>query len=490
MATASRRVLDAPDPDPFRLRTAAPRAAPEPAPKPRRRPATFPAIAPTPPSLAAFAATRALAVGDWAILAIAATLAGRWGFAAAPAAWSLAEAGPILAVLAPLKLGLWAAAAYDSRPRPSRAEIALGGVTLGAVLAFAAAAAAAPTAKAAATLSAIAPLAAAAIALHHTLWAAWMRRCAHRAPPLAALAGATPAAIRALERMTADARLRLVAAAADRRPRTAATLAGAPVCGDLEDLRDWRDQGALDRIIVAVDALDDAGSTQRLERMAWAARRADILVDFTGAPGVAPRHALAFLPAQGPGAGALFAKRAFDIGVSAAALAALAPILVLAAAAIRMESRGPALAKIHRRAIDGRVVTLHRFRTHFAAPGAPETRPANDGARTFMGVALDALGLSSAPMLADVLRGEASLVGPAAAPLGGWRDCIAARTVAQDYARRFGVRAGLVALVPAGWSATPEALLCADMRYMAHASVWVDLYALARAALRPRRRTG
>jgi Undecaprenyl-phosphate glucose phosphotransferase len=96
-------------------------------------------------------------------------------------------------------------------------------------------------------------------------------------------------------------------------------------------------------------------------------------------------------------------------------LLALAAVpMVIIAAAIRLESEGPAIFRQHRSGRGGRVFTLHKFRSMYVCEDGPRIRQAerNDPRVTHVGRVLRKLSLDELPQLFNVLCGEMSLVGP------------------------------------------------------------------------------
>ena len=100
------------------------------------------------------------------------------------------------------------------------------------------------------------------------------------------------------------------------------------------------------------------------------------------------------------------------------ALVALAPLLALAAVAIKLDSRGPVLYRQPRCGYGGRYFTLYKFRSmhvgselELGADGG--IRKVRDDERvTRIGRWLRRFSLDEAPQLVNVLRGDMSLVGP------------------------------------------------------------------------------
>jgi len=106
------------------------------------------------------------------------------------------------------------------------------------------------------------------------------------------------------------------------------------------------------------------------------------------------------------------AKRAFDLLVSAALLLLLAPLMVLIALWVKLDSSGPALFRQQRVGQHGKLFSIHKFRTMRAQAGGLGLTVGADARITRAGQWLRRLKLDELPQLFDVLRGAMSLVGP------------------------------------------------------------------------------
>jgi len=107
-------------------------------------------------------------------------------------------------------------------------------------------------------------------------------------------------------------------------------------------------------------------------------------------------------------------KRAFDLLASASGLVMLAPLLLLIAVAVKLDSRGPVLFRQERVGRNGRIFRIRKFRT--MVRDAPRLGGAitvgRDPRITRVGHALRRYKLDELPQLIDVLLGDMSLVGP------------------------------------------------------------------------------
>lgn len=108
-------------------------------------------------------------------------------------------------------------------------------------------------------------------------------------------------------------------------------------------------------------------------------------------------------------------KRAVDIVIATLLSVLLFLPALLAALAIRLDSRGPLLTRPHRVGRSGRMVKVWEFRTANADPDAMETVGGCHGEQvTRVGAMLRKTGIARWPMLWSVLKGDFAIVGPRA----------------------------------------------------------------------------
>lgn len=128
-------------------------------------------------------------------------------------------------------------------------------------------------------------------------------------------------------------------------------------------------------------------------------------------PGVSVRPPLSRVP----GRGYAHVKRALDVALSLAALAALSPVLLACAVAVKATSPGPVLFRQERWGRAGSRFTCWKFRTMLAEtpPDLPARDFADKGAwMTPAGAFLRRWSLDELPQLANILKGDMSVVGP------------------------------------------------------------------------------
>ena len=104
-------------------------------------------------------------------------------------------------------------------------------------------------------------------------------------------------------------------------------------------------------------------------------------------------------------------KRGLDVLLAAILLLPAAPVLLLAALAVRLETPGPALFQQTRVGRYGRRFRILKLRTLHTGAGSGQVLP-RDPRITRVGYWLRRTSLDELPQLVNVLRGEMSLVGP------------------------------------------------------------------------------
>ena len=111
--------------------------------------------------------------------------------------------------------------------------------------------------------------------------------------------------------------------------------------------------------------------------------------------------------------GSILLKRIFDFILSLVLLVPLFPFMLIIAAAVRLDSPGPALFFQERVTTYGRRFMIWKFRTMTQAGGKPGTQLTvrNDKRVTRVGKFLRQFRLDELPQLVNILRGDMSFVG-------------------------------------------------------------------------------
>jgi lipopolysaccharide/colanic/teichoic acid biosynthesis glycosyltransferase len=109
-------------------------------------------------------------------------------------------------------------------------------------------------------------------------------------------------------------------------------------------------------------------------------------------------------------------KRLLDVIAAAVGLIMLAPLMVVIAIAVRVDSNGPALFRQLRVGRDGRPFEILKFRSMrvpgLRDPARPHITISGDARVTHVGAILRRTKLDELPQLINVLMGDMSLVGP------------------------------------------------------------------------------
>jgi lipopolysaccharide/colanic/teichoic acid biosynthesis glycosyltransferase len=115
-----------------------------------------------------------------------------------------------------------------------------------------------------------------------------------------------------------------------------------------------------------------------------------------------------------PSRGTRIVKRIFDLVLSLVGLALAAPLMLLTAVAVRLDSPGPVLYRQDRVGENGRLFTLSKFRSMRAdaESGTPIWAKDRDDRVTRVGRFIRLARLDELPQLWNVLRGDMSFVGP------------------------------------------------------------------------------
>ena len=143
-------------------------------------------------------------------------------------------------------------------------------------------------------------------------------------------------------------------------------------------------------------------------------------------------------------------KRAEDLFVAIAALLILWPVLLLIAAAIKLESRGPVIFRQKRFGFNGQLIEVWKFRSMCVEDtdyGATHQTERNDPRVTRFGRLIRRFSLDELPQLYNVLMGQMSIVGPRPHALQTSVAGKALDQIAEEYDLRHRVKPGIT-----GWA--------------------------------------
>jgi putative colanic acid biosynthesis UDP-glucose lipid carrier transferase len=179
-------------------------------------------------------------------------------------------------------------------------------------------------------------------------------------------------------------------------------------------------------------------------------------------------------------------KRASDIVLSSAILAAIAPLLAVLAVCVRLSSPGPVIFKQRRYGLDGEEIVVYKFRSMKVTEDGAEIRQCErgDSRLTRLGAFMRRTSFDELPQFINVLQGRMSIVGPrphAVAHNELYRKLI------KGYMQRHKVRPGVTGWAQVnglrGETATLESMRARidhDLDYLRNWSLRLDLYIIAK----------
>jgi Undecaprenyl-phosphate glucose phosphotransferase len=207
----------------------------------------------------------------------------------------------------------------------------------------------------------------------------------------------------------------------DRRSRIAPIVCGLPLLGTTADLLSFARQKRVDEVIVALPLSAD----RRLKAVFDRLRRLPVDLRLSAEPiagalpirgisevGAVPMLDVAERPLKNWNA---LAKLIEDKVLGVLLLLLFAPLMLLVALLIKLDSRGPVLFVQERFGFNNNVIRVLKFRTMYLDRGdvtGAERTIRDDPRVTRMGRLLRALSLDELPQLINVVRGDMSLVGP------------------------------------------------------------------------------
>ncbi|MEX2454991.1 MAG: undecaprenyl-phosphate glucose phosphotransferase [Rhodospirillaceae bacterium] len=217
--------------------------------------------------------------------------------------------------------------------------------------------------------------------------------------------------------------LRIVGVFESRKAQVPAEIEGYPYRGDIDDLLRYMRTHRVDEIIVAMPwrrVAEIRDVTDRLRTVAADVKLCpeEISLELPnlgyGEVAGIPMLKLSERPLSG---WSLFAKAIEDRVLASLILIAFAPVLISAALAIKLTSRGPVFFRQTRYGFNNNEFVVLKFRTmrddgSGTDPSAVEQAARNDPRVTAVGRFLRRTSLDELPQLFNVIRGEMSLVGP------------------------------------------------------------------------------
>ncbi|MFA6153088.1 undecaprenyl-phosphate glucose phosphotransferase [Mesorhizobium sp.] len=144
------------------------------------------------------------------------------------------------------------------------------------------------------------------------------------------------------------------------------------------------------------------------------------------------------------------AKRAFDIVFSLIGIVVFSPVMLAAAIAIKLDSKGPVLFHQKRHGFNNEVIEVYKFRSMYtdkADPTARQTVTKNDPRVTRVGRFIRKTSIDELPQFFNALLGSLSLVGPRPHAIAAQSHNLLYNEVVDGYFARHKVKPGVT-----GWA--------------------------------------
>jgi Undecaprenyl-phosphate glucose phosphotransferase len=331
-----------------------------------------------------------------------------------------------------------------------------------------------------------------ATAVLHVIW--WRAvdhgRREGRLTPNVVVVGATVNAERFIRTALATGDVNVLGVFDDRADRAPPQVLGVPVLGDTNALIGHRIMPYVDRVIIAVTSTAQARVGQLVERLEVLPNPVSLFVDLNRETqrNASLAHFVDLSGATTDARRALV-KRAQDVVIGGLGLLAAAPIMMMVALAIKLDSPGPVFFRQRRHGFNNEAILVWKFRSmrHEAADAkAARQVSANDDRVTKVGKFIRKTSLDELPQLFNVLRGEMSMVGPRPHAIGMKSGDVESETLVARYAHRHRMKPGVT-----GWAAingsrgpvdTAELVqerVALDVEYIERQSFWLDIYIIA-----------
>jgi exopolysaccharide biosynthesis polyprenyl glycosylphosphotransferase len=182
-------------------------------------------------------------------------------------------------------------------------------------------------------------------------------------------------------------------------------------------------------------------------------------------------------------------KWIFDKVVALSALILLAPIMVVAAIAIKLESKGPVFFMQNRHGFNNELIKIYKFRsmrTDMLDHHAVKQVTRDDPRVTRVGKFIRKTSIDELPQLFNVLKGELSIVGPRPHALQAKADNRLYYDAVEGYFARHRVKPGMTGWAQInGWRGETDTIdkimqrVNHDLYYIDHWSILFDLYIVA-----------
>ncbi|HTI52323.1 MAG TPA: sugar transferase [Planctomycetaceae bacterium] len=187
-------------------------------------------------------------------------------------------------------------------------------------------------------------------------------------------------------------------------------------------------------------------------------------------------------------------KRAMDVFMALASVIIFAPILIIAALAVKLTSNGPVFFKQERTGLQNRPFSVYKFRTMYVdrqdLTGVQQTTE-EDPRITPIGRVLRRTSVDEVPQIINILKGEMSFVGPRPHVAGMLAGGLPYEELVPYYDVRHAMKPGLTGWAQANGFRGPTTdpirarqRVDHDIAYVQNFSIWLDVVIIAKTAWR------
>lgn len=276
--------------------------------------------------------------------------------------------------------------------------------------------------------------------------------------------------------------------------RAADDVAGVPVLGDTAALLGHRILPYVDRIVITVTASAHERVRQLVETLRVLPNPVTLFVDIEDGNGHSASLSrladapLARLSGVELAADRVLAKRVADLVFGVAALIVAAPVMLIVAIAVKLDSPGPILFRQRRHGFNNEEITVWKFRSMTWAERdltAAKQVAYDDPRVTRVGKFIRKTSLDELPQVFNVLTGQMSLVGPRPHAIGMKTGDVESARLVAEYAWRHRIKPGVTGWAqingsrgPVHTAADVRRRVQLDVEYIERQSFWFDLYIL------------
>ena len=283
----------------------------------------------------------------------------------------------------------------------------------------------------------------------------------------------------------------------DRMGRVPENLYGVPVLGTTKDMMDHKILPYVDQVIIAIDGAAKSRLKALIAKISTLPNWVSLLVGADDIGLDSTLNRISKMPLrQVSGQAKLstsdyrsFFKRLQDIAIGTTALIIFAPIMLLVAVLIKLDSKGPVFFRQKRHGFNNEAIWVWKFRsmrTECADATASRQVRQNDERITRIGRFIRKTSLDELPQLFNVLKGEMSLVGPRPHAIGMKTGEQASAQMVSEYAWRHRLKPGMTGLAAIKGSRGAlnsvddvQKRVTWDVEYIERQSFWFDLYIMA-----------